>query len=38
MIIDLYTKAILTAIAITLVAIALNPWLSPPSAQVTFPP
>jgi len=36
MVIGLYTKAILTTIAIALVIIALNPWLSPSSVQAQY--
>jgi hypothetical protein len=31
--VDNYTKAVLTAIALALIAIALNPWIHPPHAE-----
>lgn len=36
MAIDLYTKVVLTVIAIAVVIIALNPWLTPTSAEATY--
>ena len=36
MIIDKYTKAIMTAIAISLFVIALNPWIAPTKAYAAL--
>ena len=35
MVINIYTKIILTVIAIALIAIALNPWIAPRQAEAS---